>query len=98
MTSQRHPYAQFKRALDRGDLLGVRLLASDLQHISLADALKIVFLIRQAKPTRYDAAATRWLSRFLAERTITLDETAEAVEALRTPSLWGRERLGRLAR
>jgi hypothetical protein len=70
----------------------------DLKRIGLEDALKIVFLIRGTEPTRYDAAATRWLSRLLAERRVTLDQAAEAIEALRTPSLWGRERLGRLAR
>jgi hypothetical protein len=52
MTSQGHPYAQFKRALDRGDLRAVRLLALELRHIGLNDALKIVFLIRGAEPTR----------------------------------------------
>jgi hypothetical protein len=98
MTSQGHAYAQFRRALDRGDLRAVRLLALELQRIGLDDALKIVFLIRGTEPKRYEAAATRWLSRLLAERTVTLDQAAEAVEALRTPSLWGRERLGRLAR
>jgi len=46
---------------------------------------------------RYDAAATRWLARLLSERTVTLDQASEALEALRTPTLWGRELLGRLA-
>jgi hypothetical protein len=68
MTSQGHPHAVLRRALQRGDLLAVRAAAAELPAVPLGDALEIVCLIVAQEPERFERAAIKWLGRLLAER------------------------------
>jgi hypothetical protein len=69
VTSQGHPYAHFRRALERGTGLAALGLAHDLPKLSLADALALCVLLRD----HYDFPrhATRWHSRYVTELGIT---------------------------
>jgi len=60
VTSQGHPCARFRRALDNGSLLSARAASTELEHVGLADALELTLLIRTKEPTRFCAAALRW--------------------------------------
>jgi len=44
VTSRGHPYAEFKRALDRGNLWIAEAVAREMPQVSLEDALKLVHL------------------------------------------------------
>jgi hypothetical protein len=48
----------------------VRAAAADLPAVPLDDALRIVLLILEQEPHRFERAAVRWLSRFLVERAV----------------------------
>jgi hypothetical protein len=83
MTSQGHRDAQFQRALKTGDAHLALAAAAELRHIGLADALSLVFLIRDDDPQRYDRAAVRWLARYAAQdRAMRLAEARELVDLL----------------
>ena len=82
MTSQGHPYARFRRALDSGNATAALSAAAELEHVGLADALSLCLLLVDGRPARFEAAAVRWHSRYCREtRGVTLDE-AQAVLAL----------------
>jgi hypothetical protein len=75
MTSQGHPYARFRRALERRNVASAWAAAAELAHVSLADALSLCLLLRDREPARYQPAALRWLGRFcLEEQGVRLDE------------------------
>ena len=62
-------YANFRRALDSGNLLLIRAAAAELPHAPpLADALRICLLLRDGEPGSYNRAVVRWLGRFCLER------------------------------
>ena len=67
VTSQGHPYARFRRALDRGNVTEALSAASELQFVALADALELTLLLADGDPQRYERAAVRWHVRFLQE-------------------------------
>ena len=60
-------YSRFRRALDTGNLTLVQAAAAELPTINLDDALRICALYR-VDPSRYEAAAIRWLGRLCLER------------------------------
>jgi hypothetical protein len=69
MTSEGSPYTIFRRALDRGSLLGVRSAVVNLPAPPpLDDALVICHLMLDQEPERYEAASVRWLGRLLLEQ------------------------------
>jgi hypothetical protein len=75
MTSEGHPYARFRRALERRSVANAWAAASELGHVSLADALSLCLLLRDREPARYPRAAVRWLGRYCCEQTdVALDE------------------------
>jgi hypothetical protein len=77
------PYTWFTKALEDRSLVRVRAAASELDHISLADALRVLELIAAQEPDTYDRAATKWLARYLTEHHgIGLQEAGVALEAL----------------
>ncbi len=81
LTSQAHPYAVFRRALERGNATAALAAAGDLPHVALEDALALTLLLRD-EPERYERAAVRWLTRLAREQPeLTLAE-AQAVLAL----------------
>lgn len=67
VTSQGHPYAIFRRALERQNLVAAWAAASELQVVSLPDALALCLLVRDREPTRFSRFALRWHARFCAE-------------------------------
>ena len=81
MTSQGHPHAIFRRALERKVLPAVWAAAHDLGRLNLADALELALLVAEQDPDKYPRVALRWHARCCAERDVTLSE-AQAVLAL----------------
>jgi len=81
VTSRGHPYAEFKRALERGNLWVAEAAARDLPQVSLEDALRLVHLYAEKESPKFDAAM-RWLERYLAESSRTLENLAKVVESL----------------
>ena len=63
MTSRGHPHAEFKRALERGNLWVAEAAARDLPEVPLEDALKLVHLYAERESPKFEAAATKWLRR-----------------------------------
>jgi hypothetical protein len=88
------PYQNFRRAIEAGNLNVVLGAAAELQTVSLTDALAILALLAQQRPTRYPRAAARWVGRVALERRdITLAELRVVVEVLeRLPATPGLER------
>ena len=79
MTSRSHPHAEFKRALDRGNLWVAEAVARDLPQVSLEEALRLVHLYGEKESPKYERAALRWLERYLTESSPTLKNVAEVV-------------------
>jgi hypothetical protein len=76
------PYTVWRAALDAGDLDRVRRLAQE-RRVSLADAAEVVALFARQEPTSFEAAAGRWIERFVARRPRpSIEQTAEALDAL----------------
>jgi hypothetical protein len=79
VTSRSHPHAEFKRALDRGNLWVAEAVARDLPQVSLEEALRLVHLYGEKESPKYERAALRWLERYLTESSPTLKNVAEVV-------------------
>jgi hypothetical protein len=79
VTSRGHPYAEFKRALDRGNLWIAEAVAREMPQVSLQDALKLVHLYAEKESPKYERAAMRWLERYLTENSPTLKNFANVV-------------------
>ena len=75
--------ARLDRALTNRDLGAVRSAARELPTVvTLADAVRVLVLMREADDPAFQAAAVRW-SRFTSEATgATLGETHAALESL----------------
>ena len=67
MQSAASAHAQFRRALDRGNLLSALSAARDMPHVGLAEALELTVLIREKEPERFGRAAARWAARWASE-------------------------------
>jgi hypothetical protein len=89
-----NPYQNFRRAIETGNLKIVLGAAAELRTISLTDALAILVLLAQQRPTRYPRAAARWIGRLALERRdITIAELRVAIDALEhLPAAPGLER------
>jgi hypothetical protein len=82
-TSQGHPYAIFRRAMARENVLSALAAAKDLPQLSLANALELTVLVARKDPRRHQRVASRWLLRFLEEDPhATLEEAALAAACL----------------
>jgi hypothetical protein len=57
---------RFRRALDRGNVTEALSAASELQFVSLAEALELTLLLA-GEQGKYERAASRWHVRFLQE-------------------------------
>jgi len=66
VTSQGHPYARFRRAIETGNAQIAEAAARELQTIGLRDALELVLLYRE-DPELYERAAARWIARLVSE-------------------------------
>jgi hypothetical protein len=82
LTSGGSPYARFQRALETGNLTLVRAAAAELPAVGLADALRIVWLMRD-DDALYERACVRWLGRFCLEAPeATLEDVQSAASSL----------------
>jgi hypothetical protein len=69
----------FRRALERGNLIGAETTAKELPRLGLVDALELTILIARKDPRRHPRAAARWLMRYLVEDgEATIDEVVFA--------------------
>jgi hypothetical protein len=84
-TSGGHPYAEFQRGLERGNVWVAEAVARELPKVSLEDALRLVHLYGEKESPKYERAAMRWLERYLTERTPALRNFAKVVEDLARP-------------
>jgi hypothetical protein len=67
VTTQGSAYMRFRRALDRGNVTEALSAASELQFVSLAEALELTLLIADREPEKFERAAARWHLRFAQE-------------------------------
>jgi hypothetical protein len=75
---------RFRRALDRGNVTETLSAASELDFISLAEALELTLLLAAGDLEKYNRAALRWHVRFV-QKTKNVDiRESQAVLALRT--------------
>jgi hypothetical protein len=77
-----HAYARLRRALEHGHLWAAEDAARQLRAVSLDDALELVHLYAQEESPKFEAAARRWLGRYLEEREPTLLEVARMAAML----------------
>ena len=82
VTAQGSAYSQFKRALDRRNLLVAWSLAAEIPKVALADALALLLLALDEQPWRFDIAASRWHGRLCTEARLTLEEAQLALAGL----------------
>lgn len=75
-------HGRFRKALAVGHLTAALILARDLPHVALADALELCRLMAESGDPRYPRAAGRWLERFSAETGAGLAELQLAAAAL----------------
>jgi hypothetical protein len=80
VTSQGSPYARFRRALDSRNATVAFATATELDFVSLPDALELVLLLVD-DPKRFRRAALRWHARYCAEVEDVGFEEAHAVLA-----------------
>jgi hypothetical protein len=66
VTSQGSPYARFRRALDSQNVTVAFATATELDFVSLPDALELVLLLVD-DPGRFRRAALRWHARYCGE-------------------------------
>jgi hypothetical protein len=66
VTSQGSAYARFRRALDSRNTTVALATATELDFVSLPDALELVLLL-VGDPKRFRRAALRWHARYCAE-------------------------------
>jgi hypothetical protein len=53
-----------------------------MDHVTLAEALDLVFLYAEAEPAKYERAALRWHARYVSETAPSLLDTQIALAAL----------------
>lgn len=68
MTSDGSAYTRFKRALLTGNPGIVLPAASELERVSLEDALKILVILAEKRHARFEQAAARFAARVVIER------------------------------
>lgn len=82
VTSQGSAYMRFRRALDRGNVPEALSAASELDFVSLPEALEVTLLLAAGDLEKYNRAALRWHVRFVEEtKNVDLRES-QAVLAL----------------
>jgi hypothetical protein len=64
VTSQGSPYARFRRAIERDNVITAEAAARELGWLSLPDALAYCLLLLGRDPARYRRAALRWHARW----------------------------------
>jgi hypothetical protein len=75
VTSEGNPGARLQRALAAGNLPAAEAAAFDLAFIPLADARALVELYAEKGDRKYERAALKYLTRYLAEANPSLTES-----------------------
>lgn len=75
VTSQRHPYARFRRALLSKNTRLIDEAARELAQVSLEDALRILVVLAEKRDERFERAAARFAARATTERRLGLAES-----------------------
>jgi hypothetical protein len=81
VTSQASSYARFRRALDSGNATVALATATELDFVSLPEALELLLLLLESEPSRFERAALRWHGRYCRELTDVDLAEAQAVLA-----------------
>jgi hypothetical protein len=84
MTAQGSAYMRFRRALDRGNVTEALSAASELEFVSLGEALELTLLLAEGDLEKYNRAAVRWHARFVQETKNVDIRESQAVLALLT--------------
>ena len=83
MTAQGHPRTILKRAIERGNIVAAEASAREIGHLTLEEALRLLFLYAEKDPVRYERAALRWLDLYLEKgKAVTRLEVQLAASAL----------------
>jgi hypothetical protein len=65
VTAQGHPRSNFKRAIERGNVVVAEATARELGQLSLEEALELVLLYAAYEPAKVERAALRCFARYL---------------------------------
>jgi hypothetical protein len=82
VTAQRSSGAIFWRAIQRGNVIMAETAAREFEVLPLDYALALVYLYADKRDPRYEAAALRYLKRYLAEENPSLTDVAGAAALL----------------
>jgi hypothetical protein len=82
VTAQPGAHVRFRRAIERRALWMAEDAARELPNLPLEDALQLVHLYAERGSPKYEAAARRWLQRYLEENAPKLETLAEVVTSL----------------
>ena len=82
MTAQDNPRVEFRRAVERGNLLVAETTVREIGVVSLREALELTALIAKRDRWRCERYCLRWLVRWLEETSPQLDQVVLAAGAL----------------
>jgi hypothetical protein len=82
VTAEAHAHVRFRQAIERRALWAAEDAAREMPELSLEDALQLVHLYADRGSPKYEAAARRWLYRYLEENAPELENLAEVVTSL----------------
>jgi hypothetical protein len=99
VTAEGNARVQFRRAIERKNLMSAEMALREMGAIELLEALDYVALLAELRPGKAPRAAVRWHGRLETEASmLTLPESALALAALIGLCSGDREALGLLRR
>ena len=99
VTAQGHARTQFRRAIERKNLMGAETALREMGAVDLLEALDYVALLAELRPAQAPRAAVRWHGRLETETPmLTMPDSALALAALVALCSGDREALGLLRR
>jgi hypothetical protein len=99
VTAQGNARVQFRRAIERQNLMGAEMALREMGAVDLLEALDYVALLAELRPAKAPRAAVRWHGRLETEAPmLTLADSALALAALIALCQGDREALGLLRR
>jgi hypothetical protein len=82
VTSEGHPGARLRRALAAGNLIAAEQAAFEIAFIPLAEARALVELYAEKGDRKFERAALKYLSRYIAESKPSLADVAQVAALL----------------
>jgi hypothetical protein len=99
VTAQGSLHSQYRRAIERKNLMAAEMALREMGAVDLLEALDYVALLAELRPAKAPRAAVRWHGRLETEAPmLTLPESALALAALIALCQGDRESLGLLRR